>query len=185
MAREKHVDEMTNDELFARWLTRIEPIRHELKWLYASRRQFRAVTEMFETNPQLNAIGGRVFEWLKEMWIHDTVLNVRRELDDKRNVESFGVLLDEASKRPQVLTRRRFVHGIAEDDYRWDLLNEKFAALGVSSRKPIGWTTIWTLPTSLLTEKDSIELPTAFWSLRIGPSRIELLASSIAQPSKT
>lgn len=86
---------------------------------------------MFETNPQLNAIGGRVFEWLKEMWIHDTVINVRRELDDKRNVESFGVLLDEASKRPQVLARRRFVDGIEETDFRWELLNEKFTALGV------------------------------------------------------
>lgn len=131
MAREKHVDDMTDDEVFARWLTRIEPIRHELKWLYASRRQFRAVTEMFETNPQLNAIGGRVFEWLKEMWIHDTVINVRRELDDTRNVESFGVLLDEALKRPQVLTRRRFVDGIAETDFRWELLNDKFTALGI------------------------------------------------------
>ena len=122
---------MTDDEVFRRWLTRIEPIRHELKWLYASRRQFRAVTEMFEANPQLNAIGGRIFEWLKEMWIHDTVINVRRELDDKRNVESFGVLLDEAVKRPQVLTRRRFVDGIAETDFRWELLNDKFTALGI------------------------------------------------------
>ena len=131
MAKAKRFRDMTDDEVFERWVKRLGKIRRELKYLFASRRKFRVVTTMFEENAALNAIGGNVHGWLLEMWIHDTVIGIRRELDHESNAASFGVLLDEIVQRPSVLTRRRFTQGLDDTDFMLPVLTEIFDGYGV------------------------------------------------------
>ena len=106
-------------------------VKHELTDVFSTRKKFRDVTAMFETNKDLNAIGGVVYEWLFRMWSRDIVIAVRRELDNDTNTVCLGRLLDEMSQRAQVITRRRFLRDIPESDFMFHILSETFTKHGV------------------------------------------------------
>src|SRR5437868_7099298 len=123
---------LSDEQVWTRWQERIERIRHELHYVYTNRNKFRIMTEMFENNPKLKAIGGQVFEWLFHQWARDAIISVRRELDPDSNTVSLGCMLDEMVERPHVLTRRRYVGRIADtSDFRWKMLNTVFDEYGL------------------------------------------------------
>jgi hypothetical protein len=87
---------------------------------------------MFEENEDLKAIGGQVYEWLFHMWARDTIIGIRRELDDDRNTISFGTLLDEMAERPTILTRRKFTgYSTGKEVFIFQMLDEAFDRYGI------------------------------------------------------
>ncbi|MGE3843793.1 MAG: hypothetical protein AB7I50_19650 [Vicinamibacterales bacterium] len=124
---------MTDDEVFARWQERFDRILTELTYVFENRRKFRDIQTMFQTNERLIKIGSQPWEWMLGHWGRDTVMAIRRELDDNRNTISLGAILDEMAERPTVLTRRRYFSfaPVSADVER--VLNEQFDRYGIVS----------------------------------------------------
>lgn len=127
----KKLKSLTDDEVWARWNERMTRVRHELHYVFSTRKKFRDVTATFENNDDLKAIGGEVYQWLFFMWARDIVIAVRRELDSDTNAICLGRLLDEMAQRPKVITRRRFLDGIPEEDFKFKMLSVTFDGHGV------------------------------------------------------
>jgi hypothetical protein len=64
---------------------------------------------MFEENAQLQACGGNIWRWLSGMYGRDMVLAVAREADRNGEVINLRQLLHQMSKRPKVVSRKRFI----------------------------------------------------------------------------
>jgi hypothetical protein len=63
---------------------------------------------MVEKNPRAN-VPSTWFAWLQGLYVNDTSVAVRRQVDwDKRSI-SMIQLIDDIARNPHVITRRRFV----------------------------------------------------------------------------
>lgn len=51
---------LPDEEVWTRWNERMTRIRHELHYVYGTRRRFNDVTALFERNDKLKAVGGDV-----------------------------------------------------------------------------------------------------------------------------
>ena len=113
-----------------RWNERMMRVRHDLHHVFSTRGKFREITSLFETNEHLKAIGGEVWDWMFRMWSRDIVIAIRRELDNDTNTVCLGRLLIEMSQRPKVITRRRYLQDISENDFRFQMLSVTFDGYG-------------------------------------------------------
>lgn len=100
--------------LIRRWKRRLRIIWREIVELSHQRRLFRAIAEMFQTNPALQQSDGTVWVWLAEDYATTAAVAVRRQADrgdrsGKRPVVSLECLLSEIAANPGVLTREWFV----------------------------------------------------------------------------
>ena len=122
----------TDDELYARWQEQIERIRTETTYLFTTRFRWREVVKMFEYNQALNKVGGPAYQWLLGIWGRDAIMAVRRELDDQHGAVNLVHMLHEIEKRPQVLTRRRYLAHIkpSDPDFLTETMNEDFNRFG-------------------------------------------------------
>ena len=127
----KKLKKLSEDEVWKRWNERMTRVRDELHHVFSTRKKFRDVTSLFETNSELKAIGGDVWDWLFRMWARDIVISIRRELDNDVNTVCLGRLLDEMAQRPKVITRRRFLRDIPHSDFMFQILSRTFDAHGV------------------------------------------------------
>ena len=128
---------LTSDDIWKRWVQRVSAIHTELAFVFANRRKFLEVQEMFQKNERLSQIGSQPYQWIIGHWGRDTVMAVRRELDNDRNTISFGALLDEMADRNNLVTRKRFLGKLAEpgaEDLLLNSNNELFDEWGVVSR---------------------------------------------------
>jgi len=128
----KQVEQMPADDLYRRWQDHIQRIYEETVYLFTARHKFREVQQMFRTNEHLMSIGGAVYEWLLGMWGRDTIMGVRRELDDQAGTINLVNLLHEIEARPDVLTRRRWLAFIrpGDSDVMVAVMNDSFDGLG-------------------------------------------------------
>jgi hypothetical protein len=127
----KKFKKLSDDEVWRRWNERMKRARQDLHHVFSTRGKFREVTSLFEKNDELKACGGAVWDWLFSMYARDLVIAIRRELDNDTNTVCLGRLLTEMSQRPQVITRRRYLGDIAEDDFRYQMLNHTLNGYGV------------------------------------------------------
>lgn len=127
----KKLKKLPDEEVWTRWNERMTRIRHELHYVYGTRRRFNDVTALFERNDKLKAVGGDVYDWMFRMWARDIVIAIRRELDNDTNTVCLGRLLDEMAQRPKVITRARYLGDIPEEDFRYRMLWETFDGFGV------------------------------------------------------
>jgi hypothetical protein len=132
----KKLRHLTEEEVWTRWNERMTKVRQALHHVFATRWQFRAVTEMFERNDALKAVGGDVHRWLFLMWARDVVIAVRRELDNDTNTVCLGRLLDEMAQRPRVITRARFLGRVSREDARFRMLDKTFTSHAIVSPDP-------------------------------------------------
>lgn len=133
---------MTSDDIWKRWVERVNAIHIELTFVFANRRKFLEVQEMFQKNERLSQIGSQPYQWILGHWGRDTVMAVRRELDNNRNTISFGALLDEMADHNNLVTRKRFLGKLAEpgaEEFLVNSNNKSFDKWGVVSRtsKPL------------------------------------------------
>jgi hypothetical protein len=127
----KKLKKLSDGNVWTRWNKRITRVRHELHYVYSTRRKFSDVTSLFENNEKLKSIGGEVYDWVFRMWARDIVIAIRRELDNDTNTVCLGRLLDEMAQRPKVITRARYLGDIPEDDFKYRTLWQTFDGFGI------------------------------------------------------
>jgi hypothetical protein len=96
------------DERYRDWVERIERIQAETTYLFWSRKLFRAIQGMFQTNQRLGAVGGDAWQWLLGIYGRDAVMAIRREMDGQAGVVNLFHLLHEMRQHAVVLTRARY-----------------------------------------------------------------------------
>jgi hypothetical protein len=96
------------DNRYRDWVERIERIQVETTYLFWSRKLFRAVQKMFQTNQPLGACGGDAWRWLMGIYGRDAVMAIRRELDGQAGVVNLFHLLHEMKEHAYILTRARY-----------------------------------------------------------------------------
>ncbi|NOT25282.1 MAG: hypothetical protein HOP16_04180 [Acidobacteria bacterium] len=100
---------LSDDQVWERWRADIDRVKEDLYELFASRRAFLEVSELFRTNDRLQREGGNVWQWLLVNYASFVVMRIRREVDGQRNVISLNQLFSEVKERPSVITRQRYL----------------------------------------------------------------------------
>jgi AbiU2 len=74
------------------------------------RRLYREVGAMVEANSAVN-VKSAFYDWLRLIYVNDIAMAIRREVD--RNPKSISLLqlIDDIARYPDVISRRRWVHG--------------------------------------------------------------------------
>ena len=104
---QRKIERMSADDLWEEWVADIERIAKDSNEVFALRRQFREIAEMFEGNPHLQRTGGNLWLFLRTMYATTILMRFRRERDDQGNAVSLANLLREIENRPDVITRAR------------------------------------------------------------------------------
>lgn len=127
----QELKKLSDGKVWTRWKERMKRVRHELHYVYSTRRKFNDVTSLFQNNEKLKSIGGEVYDWMFRMWARDIVIAIRRELDSDTNTVCLGRLLDEMAQRSKVITRARYLGDIPEDDFKYRMLWQTFDGFGI------------------------------------------------------
>jgi hypothetical protein len=104
---QRKVATMAADRLWKDWCQDIDRIHRDSYELFFLRRQFREISEMYQGNERLQQVGGNLWLWLQNCYASTALIRLRREADSQGNSVSLWKLLDEISKRPDVITRGR------------------------------------------------------------------------------
>jgi hypothetical protein len=59
---------MTSDDIWKRWAERVNAIHVELAFVFANRRKFLEVQQMFQKNELLSQIGSQPYQWILGHW---------------------------------------------------------------------------------------------------------------------
>jgi hypothetical protein len=102
---QRKIETMSADQLWNDWCEDIERIVRDSYELFAFRRQFREIAEMFEANGRLQQTGSWL--WLRACYVSTVLVKFRREADGQANTVNVRTLLEEIEKRPDVVTRGR------------------------------------------------------------------------------
>ena len=81
MAKTRVGKTLSYEQQWAKWENDIRRIYTETVHVFKNRLIFREIVEMFKANPDLNAKGGYIWDWINGLYGRDMVLAVRRELD--------------------------------------------------------------------------------------------------------
>jgi hypothetical protein len=109
MARKRVRRALTYDQQWTQWQKDIERIYKETVYVFEQRLVFREVTMMFQENDALKADGGFIWDWLRGIYGPAMVIAVGRELDRDTEVVNLIQLMYQMTKRPKVVSRKRFV----------------------------------------------------------------------------
>ena len=97
----------TPDQLIRNWTKEVEQLWQETSYLFWSRKLYRAVGHMFQTNHALQKCGADVWQWIRLLYGREAVMGIRREMDHQPNAVSLLNLLHEVESNAHVLTRER------------------------------------------------------------------------------
>lgn len=104
---ERRGEAVTDEEHFAEWQRYIKATYRETVDAFWNRKLYRAVRQMFRTNPDLAASGQHIWEWIAGMYARDAAMLVRRELDRQKGVLNLRHLLYDMEEHVDVLASRR------------------------------------------------------------------------------
>jgi len=93
---------------WAGWCTRFDALKDEVLGLHHSRRVWRAVRAMIETNPGVQR-SGIAEHWLTQCYSVAQLSGVRRQVDKRKDVVSLWRLLDQLARQPAMATRSWFI----------------------------------------------------------------------------
>jgi len=92
---------------WVRWRGQFDALKDEVLGLHHSRRVWRVVRAMIETNPQVKR-SGIAEHWLTQCYSVAQLAGVRRQVDQRRDVVSLWRLLDGLARQPAMATRSWF-----------------------------------------------------------------------------
>lgn len=95
---------------YRRWRRWFSDIRNQIHTLHHNRRIYRDVTAMIDANPALQ-VPSAFYTWMRNAYIYDMTMSVRRLVDHDRRTVSFYRLMEDIASHPEVVTRRRFTAG--------------------------------------------------------------------------
>jgi hypothetical protein len=132
---------MPADDLYVRWQQDIAIIKNSTVHLFTSRVRFREIARWSRENPAFRdepESANDVFPWLTLLWGHDTLLALRRELDETPTTVCLKQMLHEMEARAEVLTRRRYLSHIQPTDgpHISEIMNRDFDRWGAV--RPVG-----------------------------------------------
>lgn len=107
----------TLDERHAAWMRVIKRAADEQTKQGWRHRTFRLLRAVFNSNAQLSADGGFVFNWMAENYLDSALMVVRRELDVQAGTENLRNLLEDIVEHPDVLTRARYLAQWPADEH--------------------------------------------------------------------
>lgn len=95
---------------YQRWKRGFKHIQDAIIEMAHHRRIYREVTAMIDANPNLQ-VPSAFYDWMRLVYVNDMTVAIRRLVDWHPRTISFIRLMREIEDHPEVITRRRFVHG--------------------------------------------------------------------------
>jgi hypothetical protein len=125
---------MNPDEIFRSWMDDMNALTNDIYELFATRRTFRDVAEIFKNNPRLRETGGHLWSWMLLNYVANVLMRVRRLVDSQHGTVSLKRLLHAIVEQPTVITRarRHSIHGPIESDYLRKLVDDGFTKTWVT-----------------------------------------------------
>jgi hypothetical protein len=104
-ARKARKDVPAGEVLFQAWLGYVEAASQDIIRGWWNRKVFRAIREMFNTNPRLRQAegSGDAWNWIETTYSHYAVMLVRREVDSQSGVLNLKQLLHQLDKHYAVV----------------------------------------------------------------------------------
>jgi hypothetical protein len=98
------------DQLVERWTVYLKETQREAFHLYSSRYAFENIQRMYQSNPELAASGGHIYDWLHRNFYTEYLISIRGEMDDGGGFLTLVNFLHELEHYSEkVLTRKRYV----------------------------------------------------------------------------
>jgi HEPN superfamily AbiU2-like protein len=98
---------MNANEVFRAWTADLENIRHDIHELFALRRTFRDVYEVFKNNRRLQEVGNHLWDWMLLNYAASVLIRIRRQAEGQKNTIDLDQLLRAIACQPDVITRGR------------------------------------------------------------------------------
>jgi len=119
---------MNPDETFRSWMADFENIRDDTFELFALRRTFRDIADVFKGNARLQATGGHLWDWMVLNYVAAVLIRIRRMVDSQDGTVCLKQLMHAIIKRPDVITRgrRRAIHGPIELAFLRESVDREF-----------------------------------------------------------
>lgn len=108
MAHSQYCVLVATEDNWAHWCTHFDALKDEVLGLHHSRRIWRAVRAMIETNPNVHR-SGIAEHWLTQCYSVAQMAGVRRQVDRRADAVSLWRLLDQLARQPGIATRAWFV----------------------------------------------------------------------------
>jgi hypothetical protein len=124
--------EVTEDEIYARWVRWMDTIARETIGLFGFRDYWRGLAQMTQANPDIPP--STIFNVLAIWYGSAMMIGIRRQTDRRNDSVSLWRLLTEMAQRPNVITRSRHVAVWVGDGY--DAVGEAARATSPSPRSP-------------------------------------------------
>ncbi len=101
---------MSKNQTFTRKLRRwLKIVRREITRLTFQRDIFKEVTQdIIQKNPRIQ-IPSAFYSWMKNAYITDITIGIRRQVDTNKRTISFTNFLEELANNPRLITRRSFI----------------------------------------------------------------------------
>jgi len=96
------------DQLFEKWDQWLVIIMKDVTSLSVSRHIFWAVQEMIDANPKIR-LASTFYKWMGSAYAVYQSIGLRRQVDPRRDTISFRRLLAEIARKPEVISRKRYV----------------------------------------------------------------------------
>jgi hypothetical protein len=110
--------EVTEDEIYARWVRWMDTIARETIGLFGFRDYWRGLAQMTQANPDIPP--STIFNVLAIWYGSAMMIGIRRQTDRRNDSVSLWRLLTEMAQRPNVITRSRHVAVWVRDGYDAD-----------------------------------------------------------------
>jgi hypothetical protein len=126
-----------SDDVFRGWVTDFETITNDTYELFALRRTFRDVAEVFQKNVRLQQAGGHLWEWMLLNYVGNVLMRIRRLVDSQHGTVNFKQLMHAIEGRPTVITRarREAMHGPASSELVQKIVSEHFTKTWVRKQQ--------------------------------------------------
>lgn len=108
---------MTHDELFKQWDEWLEIIYTDIQELVIRRHIFWEVQKIIRANPRIQK-SSSFYTWMGSVYAVVASIGIRRQIDKRKDVISFYRLLFEIRRKPEVLSRKRYVSLYREPEIR-------------------------------------------------------------------
>ncbi len=113
-----------SDALFQQWKGWLDTIHIDVRGLHVSRYIYRTVIDIVEANPNIQT-DDTFYAWITTNYVAGQVIGIRRQLDNRTDSVSLARLLQEMIKRPQVLSRERYV-ALYEEEFPAEYARRNF-----------------------------------------------------------
>lgn len=121
-----------HDQLFAKWNDWVQVIENDVINLLASQHIFWEVQKIIKANPKIH-LASSFYEWMGPVYAVFQSIGLRRQVDPTKDTISFRRLLEEIARRPDAITRERYI-ALYEDPvirrHVEDMAFDKFAGVG-------------------------------------------------------